>query len=783
MNTNVDYIKQLRRQLGFISRSCEMYDNGYKDEAIRIATAIRVLIHSTGSSTSLLKHLNKTDIKLLTSTPEVTLPDTHSFVGLGRARVYQDKTKTEYYPTLGDSYPGAYSYIGMDTWWNQMVMILDEKHITRKNIVLGAANKDGGAHVDSSLTDKYATLANYHSIGPLSFDFKNNRAQLPIEDAHFVTLRQMGYELLNSPELTNIINTLSQNDKEKYEFVDDAHSNRFRELKDIIIELSDKTCRLAIRLILLDNSGIVSWAQLREVVLTGFEVGDLDDLVRCGLLESADPPTYGHAKRAEDARLLLYDLYKNTFHEELSNLVDACADQIFTTDNDSRHFAVALITVGKLLGGFQTDQLEPNLQRLLLSAKTLFGMPVSTDDLLGGTNIQHGYRLLAIGLLNTMDTIRVKGSLSLLEKYLGDLTSLAEVHNEPVLRKLLARGMFNTLNAAITEGSHLRRDELLNDLRTLLKDYEEPTGREWLAWGLHKTLCTVIPEDKVDPARRDTLLSELKSLTEPHREPVVLELLAKSLFNARNDTEADGDLSRRDELLDELKSLSEAYEELTVYEWYAKGLRNTLIAIQSENYTVRRDELLAELESLAEAHEEQSVIRNQLASVLHDFQVAALETDNPERQEELLEQQEALASKYDEPELNLQLARDFLNYLCYKLNKKDINKWYVLMNKLWSLADVHKAPPFHDCLTVGMQHAIHTILNKDNVAIRNVLLNNLWLLAKSHDLLAVHKELAESIFNILNDSKTEDDHKKSDDLLKVLLSKLNDAYSELGKRQ
>jgi hypothetical protein len=783
MNTNVDYIKQLRRQLGFISRSCDMYDNGYKDEAIRIATAIRVLIHSTKMSTSLLKHLNKTDIKLLTSTPEVTLPDTHSFVGLGRARVYQDKTKAEFYPTLGESYPGFYSYIGMDTWWNQMVMILDGKHITRKNIVLGAANKDGGAHVDSSLTDEYDTLSNYHSIGPLSFDFKNNRAQLPIEDAHFVTLRQMGYELLNSPELTNIINTLSQNDKENYGLVDDAHTNRYRELKDIIVELSDKTCRLAIRLVLLDNSGIDSWAQLQEVVLTGFEVGDLDDLVRCGLLASADPPIYGHAKRAQDARLLLYDLYKNTFHEELSSLVDACADQIFKTDNDSRHFAVALITVDKLLGDFQTVQLEPNLQRLLLSAKTLFGMPVSTDDLLGGVNIQHGYRLLAIGLLNTMDTIRVKSSLSLLEKYLGDLTSLAEVHNEPVLRKLLARGIFNTLNSAITEGNNLRRDELLNDLRTLMKDYEEPTGREWLAWGLHKTLCAVLPEDKVDQTRRDTLLSELKSLTEPHREPVVLELLAKSLFNAKNDTEADGDLSRRDELLDELKSLSEAYEEPAVHEWYAKGLRNTLIAILSENNTFRRDELLAELEFLAEAHEEQAVIRNQLAFLLHDFQVAAIETNNPERQEELLEKQEALATKYNEPELQLELAKGLLNILYYPLNKRDPKKWYELMNKLWSLADTNKAPPFQDNLIVGMQHAVHNILDKKNAAIRNELLNHLWSLAKSHDLPAIHKELAESIFNILNDAKIENDPIKSDSLLKVLLSKLDDAYSELGKRQ
>jgi hypothetical protein len=51
----MDFRAHLKRQLGYLERSCASYDSGYKDEAIRIATIIRVLMHNTGATTSLLK--------------------------------------------------------------------------------------------------------------------------------------------------------------------------------------------------------------------------------------------------------------------------------------------------------------------------------------------------------------------------------------------------------------------------------------------------------------------------------------------------------------------------------------------------------------------------------------------------------------------------------------------------------------------------------------------------------------------------------------------------------
>jgi len=53
-----DFKLRLREQLEFVSRSAEAFDEGHKQEAVRIATALRVIFHDTKYSTSLVKHLN-----------------------------------------------------------------------------------------------------------------------------------------------------------------------------------------------------------------------------------------------------------------------------------------------------------------------------------------------------------------------------------------------------------------------------------------------------------------------------------------------------------------------------------------------------------------------------------------------------------------------------------------------------------------------------------------------------------------------------------------------------
>lgn len=146
--------QHLDRQLRFLESSAQGLDSGHVDEAIRIATAIRVILHQTTSSTSLLTQLSAPHVPLLRTTrgffedgpgekPWVGATSFH-YDGAGFLR--QTGEGLLYRPKLGDgSYRG---FLPAPDWWRQVIFALDPTTIfTRRAIVLGAANQDGGAHV------------------------------------------------------------------------------------------------------------------------------------------------------------------------------------------------------------------------------------------------------------------------------------------------------------------------------------------------------------------------------------------------------------------------------------------------------------------------------------------------------------------------------------------------------------------------------------------------------------------------------------------------------------
>jgi hypothetical protein len=87
-----DFKAHLFRQLGFLWRSCQAYDEGYIDEAVRIATVIRVLIHDTQASTSLLKHLDAENILLSSTVVSHTDIKPVFMSAMGRTRMTSTET-------------------------------------------------------------------------------------------------------------------------------------------------------------------------------------------------------------------------------------------------------------------------------------------------------------------------------------------------------------------------------------------------------------------------------------------------------------------------------------------------------------------------------------------------------------------------------------------------------------------------------------------------------------------------------------------------------------------
>ncbi|AMY20327.1 hypothetical protein A3Q40_02964 [Rhodococcus sp. PBTS 1] len=87
----------------------------------------------------------------------------------------------------------------VEEWWSgETVFVHDEVQYTRKLIVLSAADKDGGAHVDEDLEDYYEVLrAGEYAIG-ISRDFDPPGVTIYPTNAHLALLRQFAHEMLAS---------------------------------------------------------------------------------------------------------------------------------------------------------------------------------------------------------------------------------------------------------------------------------------------------------------------------------------------------------------------------------------------------------------------------------------------------------------------------------------------------------------------------------------------------------------------------------------------------------
>lgn len=188
----IDFKDHLRNQLSFITNSCTAIDRGELAEGVRVATAIRVTVHQTPVSTSLLTHLCQPNVILL-STGRLSPTVVWGESGLTRMVLSSDgRTRIE--ASLG-TVPG-HQIVPLDTWWNEVILVFGDHRVRRRDLVLAAANKDGGAHVDSAVPESYKQIKDGLWTASPSGEKLTEQAAM--------TLRQLGYEVLNSPDLIKL---------------------------------------------------------------------------------------------------------------------------------------------------------------------------------------------------------------------------------------------------------------------------------------------------------------------------------------------------------------------------------------------------------------------------------------------------------------------------------------------------------------------------------------------------------------------------------------------------
>lgn len=198
-----DFKARLQEQLGFLNSSCLLYDQGREAEAIRIATCVRVLAYDSPRSTSILSHLGvKDQLGFIDRGP--SFPSDPRVITIGFGLCYLQSTiggtgqETRLSPCLDSEDPQRnHPPVSFDDWWSRTILKDQRDQVfSRKDFVLMAANKDGGAHVDSKLPEAYEALSRNNSvevgIGP------DNRPAG--QEIILGSLRHIGFELSETIE-------------------------------------------------------------------------------------------------------------------------------------------------------------------------------------------------------------------------------------------------------------------------------------------------------------------------------------------------------------------------------------------------------------------------------------------------------------------------------------------------------------------------------------------------------------------------------------------------------
>jgi hypothetical protein len=187
-----DLEAHLEEQMGFIRASAEAYDEGHDGEAKRLAVNLRVLLHDSRTSHSLLGQLGMLGRKFLSTAMPSVEGNVSSHHGLVMIAM---KGRESTYVAMLDDVPYK-NWLTFEQWWEEVIFVDKQGDtMTRRDLVTVAANQDGGAHVDPGLDETYERLAKRNSLG-WTYTAAGETGPIPL--AERAAIRQVAHELLVS---------------------------------------------------------------------------------------------------------------------------------------------------------------------------------------------------------------------------------------------------------------------------------------------------------------------------------------------------------------------------------------------------------------------------------------------------------------------------------------------------------------------------------------------------------------------------------------------------------
>ncbi len=215
--TDPELMEHLYDQMGFLRRSAEHYDAGNFSEAKRLATTLRVLLHDSKKSKSLLTQLRlKSELRFVDTAGPIerdsfeVLPGGRFRASIGiavpLAPIAWGSWKGFRFIARLEDHGTNFNPVPFHTWWTSPVVAIPPRfRLNREDLILGVTNQDGGAHVDASLRDKFAGIARQRFIlgsrrKPLSIATIGNPEAKGPPNLSLPMIRQIAYEVTQTLE-------------------------------------------------------------------------------------------------------------------------------------------------------------------------------------------------------------------------------------------------------------------------------------------------------------------------------------------------------------------------------------------------------------------------------------------------------------------------------------------------------------------------------------------------------------------------------------------------------
>lgn len=198
--SNQEIIEKLKSNISKIEFFSDIFDSGKIDIYEDIAVKLRVLLHSTNSSKSLIRLAKLEHINFVDTSHKFDPKNLVSHTGLIAMNSTNNIWEYRAFKHLN-----GHRDVLFDNWWDGKKVLSDKFNhtFTRKDLICKVANTDGGAHVDPSIHKDYNEVSRNNSLDWFIIDHSID-TRTPLNNPIPPCIRQIAYEVIKTFQNINI---------------------------------------------------------------------------------------------------------------------------------------------------------------------------------------------------------------------------------------------------------------------------------------------------------------------------------------------------------------------------------------------------------------------------------------------------------------------------------------------------------------------------------------------------------------------------------------------------